>query len=305
MRHPFSGRRAELDALRGLAVALVVIAHAGAGVYPHHRGLGFSMSGGLIGVQVFFVLSGYLITGVLLRGGALGDFYLRRVERLYPSLLVVSAVALVWSGDVASVARAVTYTENLAGGDHGAWMMSHSWSLSVEHQFYLVWPVLLLVFRRWAVQVAVVGIAVTWWAQSFSGWSDAAIYSGLRWDAILAGCLIALTGWRGDTRAFVAAVAVLAAACFVDVGYPAITVASAVLVASAPTVLSRRWLVHLGLISYPLYLWHVLVMRLDVPAVASLSLAVLLAEVTWRLVDRRAQARPRHPHGASPCSDRT
>lgn len=282
-------RRIELDALRGIAVAVVVVAHLLAGAAPHGRGLGIHTYGGVVGVQMFFALSGYLITGILLRGGGLRRFYGRRIRRLYPSLLVVSAVVLLWSGDLWSVTRAVTYTENITGGDHGQWTMSHSWSLAVEEQFYLAWPVLLLVFRRYAAHIAVLGIAVTWWAQSFSGWSEHAVYVGLRWDAILAGCLVALMGWRGDWRVFSAAAAVLVVASFADVGYPLLTVASAALVASVPRGLSWRWLGHLGLISYPLYLWHVAVMRLDLPSAVTVALGLVLAEVTYLLVDRRAQ----------------
>lgn len=282
-------RRIELDALRGVAVLAVVVAHGLAGGYPHNRGLGIATNGGVVGVQLFFALSGYLITGILLRGGGLGGFYARRARRLYPSLLVVSAAVLVWSGDTASVARAVTYTANIPAGNHGAEMMGHAWSLAVEEQFYLVWPILLLVARRHAAKVAVVGIALTWWAQSFAGWSEHAVYVGLRWDAILAGCLLALTGWRGGTRAFLIALVVLAVGLFADLGYPVLTVACAVTVASVPRRFDWRWLVHLGRISYPLYLWHVATLRLDMPSAVAIALGFALAEVTYRLVDRRAQ----------------
>ena len=288
-----AGRRLELDGLRGVAILLVVVAHATEGAYPHDRGLSpFGSLGGLVGVQLFFVLSGYLITGILLRSERvdLPGFWRRRVTRLYPVLLTVSAVALLWSGDVASVARAVTYTENITGGDHGAGVMSHAWSLAVEEQFYLIWPVVFVAAKRWRVHVCVAGIAVTWWAQAFAGWSDHAVYVGLRWDALLAGCLLALVGRRLPSWCFAAGAAILATALAgADWGYPVVTVAAVGMVAAVPSVLGVGWLAHVGRISYALYLWHVLALRLDVPVPVALALGWVLAEVTYRLIDQRVQ----------------
>lgn len=285
-------RRTELDALRGVAVILVVVNHTLGGVFPSERGLvpAWPQQGGLVGVQLFFVLSGYLITGILMRGQPLGAFYRRRVRRLYPTLLVVSAVAVAWTGDVVSALRGVTYTENLAAGSHGGWTMSHAWSLAVEEQFYLVWPVVMVLARRHAAKVAAVGIVVTWVLQATVDWSEHAVYVGLRWDAVLIGCLIALTGWRGNRASLLAGLGVLTVVfAGVDFGYPVVTVACAAVIGSVPEGFRAGWLVRAGLISYPLYLWHVLVLRLNTPALAALALSVVLAEATYRLVDRRAQ----------------
>lgn len=302
----------QLDGVRGLAIVAVVIGHLANGVWPVYRGLAPELGsrGGLAGVQLFLVLSGYLITGILMRQRAAGRldlivFYKRRARRLYPTLLVVAAVVLVWSGDIAGVLRAVTYTENLPGGNHG-WL-SHTWSLAVEEQFYLAWPALLVVSGRWAKHAAGVGIVATLAAQHVVDPDTA--YTMLRWDALLAGCLLALIGWRCPARWFGAGFVVLVAytsglvpSSHTPWHYPVLTVASVLVVAGACDVgwLRAGWLVHLGVISYALYLWHVLVMRFDVPVVVSLAAAFVLAEVTYEFVDRRAQRRPEREEAPAP-----
>jgi peptidoglycan/LPS O-acetylase OafA/YrhL len=163
-----------LDGLRAIAVALVVVYH----LFP--PGL---LSGGFIGVDVFFVISGFLITSLLLREHrstgriALGRFWLRRVRRLLPALALVVAVCstLAWfvGGDVlvrlgAQVASAATFSYNWVSiADGGGYFSAASpelfrnfWSLAVEEQFYLLWPLLfplfLLLPRVWA-RVAIAG----------------------------------------------------------------------------------------------------------------------------------------------------
>lgn len=189
----------ELDGLRGVAILLVVFAHVTEGVHPARAVLpALDSLGGLVGVHLFFVLSGYLITRILLsereRTGSVDllAFYKRRLSRLYPSLLVVAL--FVASLDPWSALRAVTYSSNWLGGNHGNGLLSHSWSLSVEEQFYLAWPALLLLTGRRARAFAVAGIALTILLQHTVGWSDRAVYYGLRWDAILAGACSRSTG---------------------------------------------------------------------------------------------------------------
>jgi peptidoglycan/LPS O-acetylase OafA/YrhL len=297
--------RPELDGLRGVAVLVVVFAHVVQGVSPHDRGLApwLHSMGGRAGVQLFFVLSGYLITGVLLRGGGLRRFYWRRWRRLYPTLLVVTAVAFAWSGDAGSAIRALTYTENIPAFSGSGWgdehPMGHTWSLAVEEQFYLVWPVLLLAARRYAAVVAAVGILGAWWVQVTVDWSPLAEYVGLRWDAVLAGCLIALTDIRGTRPLLWVGMTVLALYTLGEASWApagtdaALTIACALVVASVhhSRWLRARWIGHVGRLSYSLYLWHVLVMRLDVPVAVSLTVSVVLAEATYLLVDRWAQGR--------------
>jgi peptidoglycan/LPS O-acetylase OafA/YrhL len=162
-----------LDGLRTVAIAFVVLYHL------HVPGFG----SGFVGVNVFFVLSGYLITTLLLGEHArtgrirLGRFWVRRVLRLYPTLLVVVVVgaALWWLiGDyqgstmsaLGAAAVALTYTGNIARSFFGEsqGVFSPMWSLSMEEQFYIVWPPLLMLLiplvatRR--VMVAVLGVLV-------------------------------------------------------------------------------------------------------------------------------------------------
>ncbi|WP_433926459.1 acyltransferase family protein [Sorangium cellulosum] len=151
-----SGRIRSLDGLRAVSVTMVVIAHL-----ARHTGVFARFDLGNLGVRVFFVLSGFLITTLLAREHAatgrisLSAFYLRRTLRIFPPfyalVLAVAAaraagvVALPWS----DVAHAATYTMNYNTADRG-WILGHTWSLAVEEQFYLLWPAALALagFRR-------------------------------------------------------------------------------------------------------------------------------------------------------------
>lgn len=144
--------RPELDGIRAFAVLAVVAFHAG--LKP--------ATGGWLGVDIFFVLSGYLITLILLRERdrtgtvSLRDFWVRRLLRLYPALLltlVLGAVFYTTIGDggtfvgyIRTAGAAGLYVENFVWGLGGDELgrLGHTWSLAVEMQFYLVWPVLLV-----------------------------------------------------------------------------------------------------------------------------------------------------------------
>lgn len=150
--------RRDLQGLRAIAIFMVILAHAGLAIIP----------GGFVGVDVFFVLSGYLITGLLLRELeqtgqiAFMKFYARRLARLFPALafmLIVSSSLTIWilsaveaRSQLASFPFALTWTSNLyftfttfdyfdefANRD----LFLHTWSLGVEEQFYLIWPIAL------------------------------------------------------------------------------------------------------------------------------------------------------------------
>ncbi|MFC8682638.1 acyltransferase family protein [Microbacterium ureisolvens] len=172
---PSPARFAGLDGMRALAVVLVVVYHLFA-VLP----------GGFVGVDVFFVISGFLITSLLLREHAargrvaLGAFWQRRARRLLPALALVvavcSALALIVGGDVlvdldAQVLGAATFSYNwvsvAGGGGYFAAaapeLFRNFWSLAVEEQFYLLWPLVFPLFLllpwRWARTAAAFGLA--------------------------------------------------------------------------------------------------------------------------------------------------
>jgi peptidoglycan/LPS O-acetylase OafA/YrhL len=149
---PVGGRRVQgLDTIRGLAILLVLLRHA----WPEVFG-----TAGIVGVVVFFALSGYLITGLLVRdirdfgGVRFRRFYLHRFFRLMPALVFMLAgfgvVEGVWNilGDRALIGQSLlvglTYTMNVPGIDHGSGALSHLWTLATEEQFYLLWPLVLM-----------------------------------------------------------------------------------------------------------------------------------------------------------------
>lgn len=305
---PRLARVPALDGLRGLAVVAVLLFHGG------------YLTGGWLGVDLFFVLSGYLITSLLLvehrSNGAirLGAFWGRRARRLLPALLLlVVAVAVYAWIDVAAIDLGAVRSDGLATlffvanwhdivqgasyWDRGLApsMFAHTWSLAVEEQLYLVWPlVVVFVLRRvtrrparTVARVALAGAAVSAAiaiALRANGASLERIYLGTdtRAVAVLLGAFVA--GWRRTTRrsaaqarqlelaAIVGAVALAAAWWTLD-GEAEITYWGGLLVASALAalvvaaaadprstwlggLLGVRPLRALGLISYGLYLWH-------------------------------------------------
>ena len=146
------GRDGALDGIRAFSVLAVMAFHLGA------------LPGGFLGVEIFFVLSGYLITGILIRQFdglgriSLRQFYARRVARLLPLLVVVLlATALgAWftshleRGLLGHAFMTLAYVANLhEGGTQSFGPLGHVWSLSIEEQFYLLWPVAVTVMLGW------------------------------------------------------------------------------------------------------------------------------------------------------------
>jgi peptidoglycan/LPS O-acetylase OafA/YrhL len=196
----------ELDGLRALAVLATMALHVG---YGH-------VSGGALGVDLFFVLSGYLITGILVRTleaeGPKGllPFYVRRVGRLYPTLIVAVLLAgVLWNhvdenaekAWVSALAPVAFYYANYVDPSTLGTLIA-TWSLAVEEHFYLLWPLVLIVLlprgRRAvgaALVVAIVVAVASRWALFAPGyrWSAYA-FSQARLDGLAIGGLIALFG---------------------------------------------------------------------------------------------------------------
>lgn len=163
------GRFASLDGLRAISLVTVLLAHlGGTSGFPWSRA---PFGWGLLGVKVFFVISGYLITSLLMaehtRTGriSLKSFYVRRTLRIFPAFYVfVGCIALLEALGVVSLrggdmAAAATYTMNFHADR--AWWLGHTWSLSVEEQFYLLWPAIVAFAGfGWGLRVALGAILV-------------------------------------------------------------------------------------------------------------------------------------------------
>jgi peptidoglycan/LPS O-acetylase OafA/YrhL len=203
-------RLAGLDALRALAVLLVIVNHLGVGrIGP------VMVFDGSVGVELFFVISGFLITWLLLgehaRHGRIapGAFYQRRVARLLPAslayllvgmgLLALRQQPIPWGAVVSTVLYGTNYYQAFTGAT--AHYLSHCWSLAVEEQFYLVWPVLLAALLRRGRsprQALALSIPLVWLYKAVLifgfGVGEVYLYRALetRMDQLLAGCLLAV-----------------------------------------------------------------------------------------------------------------
>jgi len=302
---PALGYRPALDGVRALAVLLVVAVHVTYVLVPEWTDRW--VPGGFLGVDVFFVLSGFLITTLLLeehgRSGtvSLRAFYGRRAVRLLPAvfalLLVHGVLAAAAHADLhlelRTAAAVAFYAMNwvLAAGGKVSAGLGHLWSLGIEEQFYLVWPLLLLVAlgrrrpTRAIVAIALVGIA---WATGIrawlwlhdAGWDRIYVRTDARIDELLIGVLLAVgfrAGWRVPRQwrhagagglVLLLVFSVVARRdsgwLYVASGFTAVGLAAAALIASLlePDAPLRRvfaWppAVRLGRMSYSLYLWHV------------------------------------------------
>ncbi len=318
-----------LDGLRGLAVAAVVLFHA----WPD------TVRGGWIGVSVFFTLSGYLITGIVVREhelsrASLASFWRRRVRRLLPPALVtigvvVAITAVTELDSLADVGRdgiaALFYVANwrqaAAPGGYGAIFetairpFAHLWSLSIEEQVYIFWPVTLLVLgvrRALALGVLIVAAGtVIWW-----GSPDAYFATPLRFGEVLTGAALAIVPVSKLDRPTVRIAGVVAGGVLLvlivtmeetatAIGHgamPAIGLLSMAVVAAVIVTpnerLSNRPLEWLGHRSYAIYLFHwPLLVLTELNGVFVIVFSLALAEVSHRFVEWpiRTGARVKHP----------
>jgi len=329
--------RPDIEGLRGIAILLVLLFHAGLPWTP----------GGFVGVDVFFVISGFLITGKLWResqqpgGLSIAKFYAWRIRRLLPAALVaVALISLVGlliaapldrselAADGAASALSIANMRFIGSVDYFAPTSSpspflHFWSLSVEEQFYLVWPALivLLTWRggssRRLIAALLIGVvasfALSMWLTDASPARAFYLLPTRVWQLGVGG-LLALVGVVGISRragalawAGLAAVAVAGVALTAEMPYPGLAAllptAGAVALlygGAAPSgparLLAAAPLRFLGKISYSLYLWHwpLLVLPImfleraltGVEIVASVAVAIGVSWLSWRFVEQ-------------------
>jgi len=294
LSQPSPKYRPDVDGLRAIAVMLVLNYHA----FPD------AMPGGFIGVDVFFVISGFLITGLITRELELGrfslvEFYNRRIRRIFPALIVVlcATLALGWfwmlpqafarlgNDSFASAAFLANIALLLQSGyfdvESAKKPLLHLWSLGIEEQFYLFWPLLLMLAARFRMSImamaAMLGIASFLLNVALIGSNPIATFylPFTRAFELLIGAVLAC-GWinvnhssaASNRRAWAGVALIAVAASILDShrAFPGwwavLPVAGSALLLSAPAawvnrvVLASRPLVWIGLISYPLYLWH-------------------------------------------------
>jgi len=286
-RRPSINYRPELDGIRAFAIIWVVSSH-----------LEFNTKG-FYGVDIFFVISGYLITQVLLESQSkpshFKKFYIGRFARLFPILFIYVFIGWIISStllsewfNISQPLTALFQIKNfypLAGDNHDVW--AHTWSLSAEEQFYALWPFLLFFFinkmRKHYILIIIfayiilvhksIFFADLFWLNIFSNpfeYSYAVIKVVIRPSEILLGCILALSksyskiitlvifvvitimsfifGWSGYL------VVALVTATFLTILEMSNTFAS-----SLRWLLSRQVFVTIGILSYSIYLWHVLI----------------------------------------------
>lgn len=339
--------RPDIDGLRAIAVLSVVAYHA----FPHLA------RGGFTGVDVFFVISGFLISGLILEDLQRGRFsfrrfYARRFRRIFPALIVVLGACLVY-GAVAlapdefrelgkQAAAGAGFSSNLLQWSQAGYFdqkasakpLLHLWSLGVEEQFYFAWPIILSLLhgraRRFVYicgSLLLLSFAMNIWLTRAS--PSAAFYLPLpRFWELMCGSLLAYVARAGHTvsdgearaaagagsraadgRALIGLVMILGGFFWIDAqrafpGWWALLPAlGTTLLISAPRAWLNRqllsWapLVFIGLISYPLYLWHWVLLTFarianfgEEPAravrIAAIALSAILAWLTYRWVEK-------------------
>lgn len=291
------GYRADINGLRGLAVILVVLFHLGIRV----------VRGGYVGVDVFFVISGYLISAIIISDVqankfSIAKFYERRVRRIGPAFFVVLCASSIAAYIYLLPSELKTFAKSLLSATFSAsnfyfWAKAgyfdnssdtapllHTWSLAVEEQFYLVFPLLILAIHKWApkkLRLSVVLLAVASLIlgsiQAFKGLSSAFYLPfGRAWELLLGTMLFLKVfpqfekKWPRELAAWSGLALVLFAGLFYSTKtpFPGLTalipcVGTALIIAAGThastmvgRVLSTKPIVGLGLISYSLYLWH-------------------------------------------------
>ena len=285
-----------LDGFRAIAVVMVILQHLHSGHSFKALDFLWHFQLGDLGVRIFFIISGFLITSLMQREFDrtgqinLSNFYIRRVLRIFPAyylFLIIIAAGIPANIQSISVKSFVAPIFFLSNYSENPLVLGHTWSLSVEEQFYLLWPVLivLLGWRRattFAITLCVIAPLLRWWA-TITADPPSTLWSNFQHtgDAIAFGCLYALARkkqWiRGTTAMAYAVIGGLAAAVLLTLAtthvWPmfwntvGITAANFLVLVilhcalEAPStaqhkILNTKWMMWVGTLSYSLYLWQ-------------------------------------------------
>lgn len=326
--------RREIDGLRAVAVVPVILFHAGMSVF----------SGGFVGVDVFFVISGYLITTILITeldngNFSIARFYERRARRILPALFLVMfcCIPFAWMWMLPpeldefseSLASVTFFISNVLFWRKSGYFepdshlrpLLHTWSLAVEEQYYILFPVLLLVLWRFGrknvfnciVTAAIASFLLCLWGARHAPVANFYLSPGRFWE-ILAGsiCAFLLAGRRVENRnaASLAGLALVVFSIFYldeSTSYPGAytllpVVGTALIICFAgpggwvTRLLGTSGFVGLGLISYSAYLWHqplfafARIRAIDEPSVRQIlglaALSLVLGWLSWRFVEQ-------------------
>ena len=298
--------RPEIDGLRAIAVGAVILYHAQITIFGHQP-----FKGGFIGVDIFFVISGYLITSIILKelvttgSFSFKYFYERRVRRILPALLFLMLVSLPFAWIYLMPTSLIDFSKSIlyslgfssnfyfhySGQQYNAGNVLlkpflHTWSLSVEEQFYILFPIVLLVtfkhFRKYLIHILIlvfiIGLgSADWSSRNYSSASFYFLHTRM-WE-LLAGSILAYfeikNGRRNKNKILnlilpsIGLLLIGHSILFFNVGmfHPSYTTLSPIIGVClivwfshkdelVTKILSTKLFVGIGLISYSLYLWH-------------------------------------------------
>lgn len=334
-----------LDGLRAISIVLVLIGHASPAFQIHTRAqiaLWTVIGNPGLGVRIFFVISGFLITTLLIKEEvktgmiSLKDFYLRRVVRIFPAFYTYLAViAVLWASGVIKMSwitftTAALFFRNYAGAiPHrelwGDTFVTHIWSLSVEEQFYWLWPLSLVLVRgKKRIGLAIVAMVLERIAQFWSYYAFPHLRGQLNWifdgtESLMIGCIIAVLYkdeafqalmqklYRAQVPAL-AAIFVFVVSPFLElhfkskyehtVGFLLDSMCAGLImlyvIQNSRTQLGKFLnspiVVHIGVISYSLYLWQQLFLMKENTTFTgrfplNIMIAIVLAELSYHLIE--------------------
>ena len=334
--------RPEIDGLRAIAVLAVVLYHAEISMGGRHL-----LPGGFLGVDIFFVISGFLITSIILNEVAqnkfsFASFYERRARRILPALFIVMLASLPFAWTLllprelqdyaSSVLSSLFFGSNIwfwMGDDYWAAESAlrpflHTWSLSVEEQFYVIFPIIVLIIWRYAqsalkpilITVFVLSLILADFTSKAAPQTAFYLVTTRAWE-LMAGALIAkLEIDKGfiarpkldEILSGLGLILIILCLCYFDSSirhpsiYTAVPILATVLLIRYASqgilvarILSSKYLVGVGLISYSLYLWHFPIFSFAlhhygeltlIQKFISVALSLLLATLTYFLIEK-------------------